>query len=125
MVQRERTSLLNVITPLCPYADVIFLEHPENETITRGSTATFSCEIVNSSFSLLWLFNGTDSVFQDHDGVSAMLINGTVSKLMVIGYAKNNNTPVICVAARFYPDLVWFESRTASLIVLGECKILC
>ena len=103
------------------YADVIFLEHPENETITQGSTATFSCEIVNSSFSLLWLFNGTDSVFQDHDGVSAMRINDTASKLMVTGYAKNSNALVVCVAARFYPfDFVWFQSRTASLVVLGK-----
>ena len=100
----------------------MFLEEPKNTTVIESSNATFKCSISNTSFTLAWVFNGSDAghtVYQER-GVSTVYINNTVSMLHVMGHKMYNNTLVHCVAVSFYPRLVSFSSKCASLTVMGK-----
>lgn len=103
----------------------IFLKKPQNATIMESSSATFRCSVFNSSFTILWRVNGSDSdfaIFQDR-GLTVHSINETASELIIVGYKKNSNTRVQCVALQFeenYHLIAAFHSEIALLVVLGK-----
>ena len=50
-------------------------------------------------------------------------VNDTTSKLVIVGYRKNSNTRVQCVALQFeenYRLIAAFHSEVALLVVLGK-----
>lgn len=78
----------------------------------------------NSSFTILWLANGSDTdftIFQDR-GLIVDPINDTASELEIMGYKKNNNTFVQCVALQYVDRRIenFFHSDVAHLVVLGK-----
>lgn len=102
----------------------VFIEQPQNATVTEPSSATFHCSVFNLSYTMLWLVNGSDAdfaIFQDR-GLTVYLINDTTSQLVIGGYRKNNNTHVQCVALHYenYHLTRYFHSEVALLVVLGE-----
>ena len=104
------------------YPDFFFLEHPRSITVTEGSSATFNCSIINSSFNLHWLVNGSDAGYTRfrEKGVDIVSVNSTTSTLEIVGHVVNNNTIVSCVALRFGLHRVWAPSENATLLVLGK-----
>lgn len=102
----------------------IFLEKPQNVTVRESCNATFRCSVLNSSFTILWHVNGSDSdfaIFQDR-GLTVYPINDTASELTIVGYRKNSNTKIQCVALHFeenYHLKAAFHSEVALLIILG------
>ena len=95
-------------------------------TVEESGNATFSCSLSNSSFDILWLFNGYDAGFTPYKerGVTILSINSTSSQLNIVGHDINNNSQVQCVA--LYIDKCSFElldyeeSEVVFLVVLGK-----
>lgn len=92
----------------------------------ESSNATFRCSVANSTFTILWLVNGSGSdfaIYQDR-GLTVHSVNDTASELVIVGYSKNNNTRVQCVALKFEENFHFitasFHSEIALLILLGR-----
>ena len=102
----------------------MFLEQPQNATVAEPNEATFHCSVFNSSFTILWLVNGSDTdfdIFQDR-GLTVNQVNETASELIIVGYKKNSNTLVQCVALQYenYRLANYIYSDEALLVVQGK-----
>ena len=109
----------------------MFVDQPSDVTVTEYENAAFSCSVVNSSFGIYWLVNDTDAQYEifRQEGITVLYINDTISRLVIVGYKKHNNTVVHCVALKYHNhDIVaWISSEKALLVVLGKCtaKLRC
>ena len=99
----------------------LFLEQPQNVTVEESETAIFRCSVINSTFSLIWLVNGSDAgytVFRERGVVIVPDYDDyTRSQLHVAGHLYNNNTKVHCAALTDEPPLTWTNSEIVLLIV--------
>ena len=100
----------------------VFLQQPQNTTVTNSIEVTFQCSLFNhSSFIILWLLNGSDAgldKFKDR-GITANFTD-TSSHLTIVGYQRNNNTRVQCRALQSNNYSISFLSEVALLLVLGK-----
>ena len=66
--------------------------------------------------------NGSDAGYTQFQqkGVSIETISYTESTLHIMGSKENNNTLVHCAVLMEYPQLMWVNSRIASLLVMGR-----
>ena len=102
----------------------VFLDQPQNTTIMENSSTAFHCSVFNSSFVIHWLINDSDAdsaKFQDR-GITLRVINDTASHLVIVGYKKNNNTLVQCLALQYenHYIITFFPSVVATMVVLGK-----
>ena len=95
----------------------IFKEQPNSTEVTEPDVATFGCSIENQMFSIFWFVNGSDAGYArfQQRGVNIETISYTESILHIVGYKENNNTLVHCAILMEYPQLMWVNSRIASL----------
>lgn len=102
----------------------MFLEQPQNTAVLETSNAAFYCSVFNSSFVIHWLVNDSDAdsaKFQDR-GITLHVINDTASQLVIVGYKRNNNTLVQCLALQYknHYIITFFPSVVALMVVLGK-----
>ena len=107
----------------------VFLEQPQNTTVTESYPATFNCSVVNSSFIILWRVNNSDATYTMFRERGVFVTNDpndyTRSRLDIVGYTYNNNTRLFCGALQEHsnPQLAWIKSEVALLIIQGHNNV--
>ena len=103
----------------------LFLEQPVNKIIMESETATFRCQLSNSSYTIHWIVNNSAANFRtfQENGVSVLSINVTTVYLQIIGYRSNNNTVVQC-AGRLFENhrIIDYVSSGRALLVIHEYR---
>ena len=104
------------------YVDM-FTEQPHNTEVIEPGVATFQCKLADPTYSVFWFVNGSNArytKFQQRGVSIETIVPYSESALHIEGSMENNNTLVFCGILLEVPQLMWINSRIASLLIIGR-----
>ena len=104
----------------------MFTEQPHSTEVIEPGVATFQCKLTDTTLSVFWFVNGSHAgytKFQQRGVSIETIVPYSESVLHIEGSMENNNTLVFCGILLEVPQLMWINSRIASMLVMGRSYI--